>query len=85
MSQSPLSRNRPACEIELQVADYDLDATMTSGQVFGWEQSGDRWIGVVSGTWVCLQPFSGGIRAVTALPQSDWTWLTHFLQTEVNL
>lgn len=76
---------RPGGEIALWVSDYDLDATITSGQVFGWEQSGDGWIGVVNQTWVHLQPFAGGIRAATATAQDDWTWLKHFLQTDVNL
>ena len=75
----------PDRQIELLVSDYDLEATMTSGQVFGWEKAGDRWIGVVNGTWICLQPFADGIRAVTVTAQNDWTWLKHFLQTEVNL
>jgi hypothetical protein len=65
MPQPSLSQPTPSGQIELQVSDYDLDATMTSGQVFGWEQADDSWIGVVNGTWVRLQPFSGGIRALT--------------------
>ena len=76
---------RPECEIELLVSDYDLDATMTSGQVFAWENLENGWVGVVDGNWARLQAFAGGIRAVTASPQRDWTWLKHFLQTEVNL
>ena len=85
MPQPPLSKRTPSREIALPVLDYDLDATMTSGQVFGWEKAQNSWIGVINRTWVCLQPFSGGIRAVTATAQDDWTWLRHFLQTEVNL
>jgi N-glycosylase/DNA lyase len=85
MSQPSLTKTTPGCEIELLVSDYDLDATMTSGQVFGWEQTGHGWVGVVDTHWVCLQPCSSGIRASTATAHRDWTWLRHFLQTEVNL
>ena len=85
MPQSSLTQTKPSSEIELLVSDYDLDATMTSGQVFGWEKADDSWIGVVNGTWVRLQPFSDGIRAVTTGVQNDWTWLKHFLQIDVNL
>jgi N-glycosylase/DNA lyase len=72
-------------EIELLVSDYDLNATMTSGQVFGWNQTDNGWSGVVNGNWAHLQSFSKGIRASTATTQSDWAWLTHFLQSDVNL
>ena len=75
----------PGYELDLPVSDYDLDATMTSGQVFGWEQRDDCWVGVVGGNWVSLQSYSSGIRVTTAAPQSDWSWLKAFLQSDVNL
>lgn len=76
---------RPSCDIKLAVADYDLEATLSSGQVFAWEQRGHHWVGVVDGNWVRLAATPGGIHAVAAEPQTDWTWLTHFLQTQVDL
>ena len=85
MSQSSLITGLLGYEIELPVSDYDLDATMTSGQVFAWEKKEQDWVGVVSGNWVSLRMFPGGIRAVAAVPQNDWSWLNTFLQTEVNL
>jgi len=75
----------PGCEIKLSVSDYDLDATICSGQVFAWERSKDGWSGVVGGRWVTLRPCSGGIHVRAAVPQKDWSWLTDFLQTNVNL
>lgn len=75
----------PGCEIKLSVADYNLDATMTSGQVFAWERCENGWAGVTAGRWVRLQPFSGGIHATTAVPQMDWSWLREFLQSDVKL
>jgi len=76
---------RSRYDIQLAVADYDLEATLTSGQVFGWERLDSHWVGVVSGKWVRLTPVPGGIRAVTAKPQTNWTWLTQFLQLPVDL
>ncbi|HEX5219520.1 MAG TPA: DNA glycosylase [Verrucomicrobiae bacterium] len=85
MPEPSLTQTRPGCQTELLVPDYDLDVTMTSGQVFGWEPTAEGWVGVVGTNWVCLQSFPGGIRARTATAHSDWTWLRHFLQTGVNL
>jgi N-glycosylase/DNA lyase len=85
MSQPALTKNRFRSEIDLPVSDYDLAATMSSGQVFAWENVGDAWIGVVDGRWVRLEPFAGGIRAIAAAAHSDWAWLRHFLQIEINL
>ncbi len=75
----------PAASILLPVRDYDLAATLSSGQVFNWEQDQDGWTGVVAGRWVKLSASAHGIHAQAAEPQSDWTWLTTFLQTDVNL
>lgn len=71
--------------IVLPVQDYDLAATLSSGQVFNWEQTASGWIGVVQRRWVRLTETSRGILAQTVERQSDWTWLTTFLQTDVNL
>jgi N-glycosylase/DNA lyase len=71
--------------ITLPIRDYDLAATLSSGQVFNWEHSPRGWSGVVQGRWVRLVPVAGAIQVQAAESQSDWTWLTHFLQTEINL
>lgn len=75
----------PAHEIHLPVSDYDLAATMSSGQVFAWELLAGEWVGVVRGRWVKLRQTREGIRARTAEPQRDWSWLTDFLQSDVEL
>lgn len=71
--------------LELRAPDYDLDATLSSGQVFAWEQTAAGWTGVVQGRWVQLAATPGGLRARTARPQTNWAWLRHFLQTDVDL
>lgn len=83
----PLSNNivRPDCSHTLAVRDYDLAATLSSGQVFNWEQTPRGWEGVIQNRWVRLNSPSGAIQAEVATPETDWRWLAHFLQTEVNL
>ena len=67
------------------VRDYDLGATLTSGQAFRWKQRGDAWDGVISGRWVELRQEANVIVARTAETNRDWNWLRHYLQIDVNL
>lgn len=76
---------RPGNFISLPARDYDLAATLSSGQVFNWEPQGDEWTGVIQGRWVRLKLADKVIHAQTVTTQTDWSWLTHFLQTEINL
>jgi hypothetical protein len=52
----PGSRGRSPhqSEIFLRVCDYDLAATLDSGQVFRWQKQNDSWIGIVGKNWVRL-------------------------------
>lgn len=72
-------------ETFLRVQDYDLSATLESGQVFRWHKQNESWIGVVGKHCVRLTQMRDGIRAETAVPVKDWDWLRDFLQTEVDL
>ncbi len=72
-------------KILLRVRDYDLAATLDSGQVFRWREDGSSWTGVIGKHWVRLTQTHDGIRAEAAVPQKDWQWLRDYLQTEVNL
>lgn len=67
------------------VRDYDLAATLSSGQAFRWNRQGDTWCGIIGRRMVVLRQRPEGIEAITARPQSDWSWLTHYLQTGVDL
>jgi N-glycosylase/DNA lyase len=80
------------------VSDYDLAATLASGQAFRWRERDGWWEGVVAGRWVRLQQTSEGILAETTADETIqnpglgsqtttplWDWLTHYLQTEVDL
>jgi len=67
------------------VRNYDLDATLASGQAFRWQQLGRAWEGVVDGRWVRLRLAKGGIAAEVAKPVRDWVWLEHYLQLHFDL
>ncbi len=81
-----------ATEILLRVRDYDLAATLDSGQAFRWQRSADgssacsdAWLGVIGQHWVRLAQTRVSIRAETTVPVTDWQWLRDYLQTEVDL
>jgi len=69
-------------EILFPVRDYDLAATLASGQAFRWVLRDGAWEGAIGEHWVQLR---GGIHARTAVPVTDWTWLRDYLQVEVDL
>jgi N-glycosylase/DNA lyase len=76
---------KPATEFVLPVRDYDLAATLDSGQSFRWHPCNDSWVGVIGQRWVRLTQRRDGIRAETAGPVADWQWLRDYLQVEADL
>ena len=75
----------PSREIFLPVRDYDLGATLDSGQVFRWQKRGDAWCGVLGKNYLQLTQTENGIHAAAAAPVDDWNFLRKFLQSDVNL
>lgn len=71
--------------ILLRVRDYDLAATLDSGQAFRWQEVHGGWNGVIGEHWVRLTQTPEGIHAEAAVPVKSWDWLRNFLQTEVDL
>jgi N-glycosylase/DNA lyase len=67
------------------VRDYDLAATLTSGQAFRWHWQDGSWIGVIGNRWVRLHADKFSITAACAEPVSEWTWLTEYLQLHLDL
>jgi N-glycosylase/DNA lyase len=59
--------------------------TLSSGQAFRWEEDDGAWEGVIGSRWVRLTEAGTGVRAETVEDVSNWDWLTHYLQTEVDL
>lgn len=71
--------------ILLPVREYDLTATLGCGQAFRWTQRGGAWEGVIGQRWVSLRAVEAGLEVTTAEAGNDWQWLTHYLQTDLNL
>ena len=67
------------------IRDYDLAATLTSGQAFRWQRHDRSWIGVIGARWVRLRSDPDCIIAETAAPVADWAWLAVYLQLHVDL
>ena len=74
-----------SCKRVFEVQDYDLTTTLTSGQAFRWHRAAESWQGVVGSHWVRLQADSGTIIGETAVPVSDWSWLSGYLQLDLGL
>jgi N-glycosylase/DNA lyase len=64
--------------------DYDLAATLTSGQAFRWQAHEQSWVGVIGTHWVRLHQGPGSLTAETTQPVADWRWLTDYLQVDVD-
>ncbi|MDP6082611.1 MAG: DNA glycosylase [Verrucomicrobiota bacterium] len=67
------------------VRNYDLDATLASGQAFCWQSLGQAWEGVIGKRWVRLRMAKGSIAAEVAYPVPDWAWLEDYLQLHIDL
>jgi N-glycosylase/DNA lyase len=72
-------------QIIFPARNYDLSATLDSGQAFRWQRQGDAWTGVIGGNWVCLRSDADSILAETAQPIANWDWLAHYLQIQTDL
>jgi N-glycosylase/DNA lyase len=67
------------------ICQYDLGATLASGQAFRWQQIDRGWTGIIGARWVRLQADDHSISAQTAEPLVDWSWLTNYLQLDLEL
>ena len=67
------------------LVNYDLGATLNSGQAFRWRPEGRGWVGTIGQNWVRLETNDSSLVAETAEPVTDWTWLIDYLQLEADL
>ena len=67
------------------IRDYDLAATLASGQAFRWRTHRNAWVGVIGHHWVRLESVNDVLIAHTAAPVTDCHWLAHYLQIELDL
>lgn len=72
-------------EILLPVTDYDLAATLDSGQVFRWECINGVWSGVLGKHFLHLTQTPRGIHARAFGRVENWDFLREFLQSDVDL
>jgi len=70
---------------ELSAPDYDLAATLESGQAFRWKPAGDSWESVIRGHWVELRQFGDRIEAGSNRRPGDWQWLRDYLRCDESL
>lgn len=75
----------PSCEAFFSACNYDLAATLTSGQAFRWQPHGNAWIGIIGSHWVHLKSADNQLTAQVAKPVTDWRWLTKYLQIELDI
>ena len=71
-------------EILLPVRDYDLAATLDSGQAFRWQRVENSWHGVVGEHFLQLTQTPEGIYARAETAVNDWNFLRNYLQTEID-
>lgn len=67
-----------------RVADYNLDATIESGQAFRWRPHDGGWVGIINKRWVFLKKRGDCIDVRMAVPCRDWRWLEEYLQLDVD-
>jgi N-glycosylase/DNA lyase len=79
------SATMKSCEKIFPVTDYDLGATLASGQAFRWLPRENSWVGVVCGRWVQLESVNGSIIARAVGTGENWSWLMDYLQIETDL
>ncbi len=79
-----MTESKP-CSTVFDVDEYDLEATLDSGQAFRWERLGEGGEGIVGGRWVRLEARRDGrIGASTVVDAGDWGWLRNYLALDVD-
>ena len=76
---------RAAATAVFPVRDYDLAATLESGQAFRWNFVDGGWNGVIRNHWVRLRADECSITAEVAQRITNWNWLKYYLQTDLDI
>lgn len=72
-------------QTEFAAPDYDLAATLDSGQAFRWIRVGESWESVISGRWVTLRQEGETLHAGSNRSPGDWEWLRAYLRCNEDL
>ncbi|MCF7669641.1 MAG: hypothetical protein K9N48_07690 [Verrucomicrobia bacterium] len=67
-----------------RVRDYNLDATLDSGQAFRWRLQGNAWEGVIDKTWVSLEKNAAGITARAIAEPPQWRGIKNYLALDTD-
>ena len=68
------------------VKEYDLAATLASGQVFRWRRiKGDAWEGVLGDHWFRLRQSAAGLDVEAVTDRPRWDRVHHFLGLDDDL
>jgi N-glycosylase/DNA lyase len=76
---------QPASTHSFAVQDYDLGMTLASGQAFRWRFKDGGWEGVIGNRWIRLRTDEFSIQAEAAERAADWSWLTNYLQLDLDI
>lgn len=82
---SPISCMDSSATATFAARDYDLAATLASGQSFRWREVNGAWENVLTGRWVRLSSEAQSIKACVSHPTDDWQWLRDYLQMDLDL
>ncbi len=67
-----------------RVANYDLGATLDSGQVFCWRERDGAWCGIIGERWVRMKQ-GRAIVAECIVDPGDWRWLRDYLRLDEDI
>jgi N-glycosylase/DNA lyase len=66
--------------------NYNLAATLSSGQAFRWYRADDDgWEGIIGRDHLVLRQQQAGIEARTSTPNPNWPAIQCYLQTEIDI
>lgn len=71
--------------VRLPVTDYDLAATLGSGQVFRWHPRNGVWEGILGNQWFQLRQTHDGLEVEASGPVPDLQPLRQFLRIDEDL
>lgn len=85
MTDLPLPSQTGIRKRLFRATHYALEATLNSGQAFGWNYSQDAWCGAIDNHWVGLRRSSAGLLVQVAHPHVAWARIADYLQTDFDL
>ena len=66
--------------------NYNLAATLTSGQAFRWYPTpAGEWQGIVGRDHLTLRQHASGIEAHSSTPNPNWPAIEHYFQTDIDI